>query len=91
MQSHHCPARGQNKAAHNRFLGDYEKLVEIVKRDGPSTTAVLQIKELLGNWLKNHICSVDTNLRKCAGNGSNGCRKTAIPGHRDFQDFRTLF
>jgi hemerythrin-like metal-binding protein len=67
MQSHHCPARGQTKAAHAQFLSDYQKLVETVKRDGPSTTAVLQIKELLGNWLRKHICSVDTKLRDCAG------------------------
>ncbi|MGO8697394.1 MAG: bacteriohemerythrin [Limisphaerales bacterium] len=67
MQNHHCPARGQNKAAHIQFLNDYQKLVETVKQDGPSTTAVLQIKELLGNWLKRHICSVDTKLRACAG------------------------
>jgi hemerythrin len=67
MQSHQCPARGVNKAAHAQFLQDYQKLVETVQRDGPSTTAVLQIKELLGNWLKKHICSVDTKLRTCAG------------------------
>jgi hemerythrin len=40
--------------------------VEIVKRDGASTTAVIQLKEMLGNWLKNHICKVDTQLRGCA-------------------------
>ena len=67
MQTHQCPARGQNKAAHIQFLNDYQKLVETVKRDGPSTTAVLQIKELLGNWLRKHICTVDTKLRDCAG------------------------
>jgi len=86
MQSHHCPARGQNKAAHVQFLRDYETLVEIVKRDGPSTTAVLQIKDLLGNWLKNPICAVDTKLRTCAGNGPHK-RKAAVVSDRDFRDF----
>ena len=84
MQSHHCPARGQNKAAHVQFLRDYETLAEIIKRDGPSTTAVLQVKDLLGNWLKNHICSIDTKLRGCVGNGASACRKAAIPHSRDF-------
>ena len=65
MQEHKCPVRGKNKAAHVQFLKDYESLVEIVKRDGASTTAVIQLKEMLGNWLKNHICRVDTNLRGC--------------------------
>jgi len=65
MEQHQCPVRGKNKAAHIKFLQDFESLVAIVKRDGASTTAVIQLKEMLGNWLKNHICSVDTNLRNC--------------------------
>ena len=40
-------------------------LVEIVKRDGASTTAVIKLKEMLGNWLKKHICNVNTHLRGC--------------------------
>jgi len=87
MQSHQCPARGKNKAAHVQFLRDYEKLVELIKRDGATTTLVLQVKELLGNWLKNHICSVDTQLRACA---TNGCpsRKNPVGARADgFRDF----
>jgi hemerythrin len=87
MQSHQCPARGKNKAAHVQFLRDYEKLVELIKRDGATTTLVLQVKELLGNWLKNHICSVDTQLRACA---TNGCpsRKSPVGARADgFRDF----
>ena len=84
MQSHRCPARGQNKAAHVQFLRDYETLAEIIKRDGPSTTAVLQVKDLLGNWLKNHICAIDTKLRTCVG-GANACKSApAARGSRDF-------
>jgi methyl-accepting chemotaxis protein len=65
MQQHQCPIRGKNKAAHTQFLADYGKLVEIVKDGGASTTAVIQLKEMLGNWLQNHICKVDTHLRDC--------------------------
>ena len=86
MQNHRCPARGQNKSAHIQFLRDYETLAEIIKRDGPSTTAVLQVKDLLGNWLKNHICSIDTKLRTCAGNGSSACGNAAV-GDRGSRDF----
>lgn len=68
MQQHRCPVRGQNKAAHIQFLADYEHLVEIVKRDGPTTSTVIQIKKMLANWLTNHICRVDANLRNCAKN-----------------------
>ena len=87
MQSHRCPARGQNKAAHVKFLGDFGKLVEIVKRDGPSTTAVIQIKELLGNWLQNHICGVDSKLRGCAGHAPRNGGPAAVSGNGDFRDF----
>lgn len=65
MQTHKCPVRGQNKAAHAKFLSDYGELVEMVKKDGVSTGVVLKIKELLGNWLNSHICRVDTKLRSC--------------------------
>jgi hemerythrin len=66
MQEHRCPMRGQNKAAHAQFLKDYGKLAELVQREGASTTLVIQLKEMLGNWLKNHICKVDTSLRQTA-------------------------
>jgi hemerythrin-like metal-binding protein len=66
MDQHQCPVRGKNKAAHAQFLSDYGSLVELVKRDGASTTVVIQLKEMLGNWLNNHICKVDANLRGCA-------------------------
>lgn len=65
MQEHRCPMRGQNKVAHAQFLQDYAKLAEIVQRDGATTTLVIQLKDMLGNWLKNHICKVDTGLRRC--------------------------
>lgn len=66
MQEHRCPMRGQNKAAHAQFLKDYERLAEIVERDGATTTLVLQLKDMLGNWLTNHICKVDSGLRETA-------------------------
>ncbi len=65
MQQHRCPMRGQNKAAHAQFLKDYERLAQLVEAEGASTTLVIQLKEMLGHWLTNHICKVDTSLRKC--------------------------
>ena len=64
MQQHRCPMRGQNKAAHAQFLKDYERLAELVEKEGASTSLVLQLKDMLGHWLTNHICKVDTNLRQ---------------------------
>jgi len=87
MQSHQCPAHGQNKAAHAQFLRDYEKLVELVKRDGATTTLVIQVKELLGNWLKNHICSVDTKLRGCVGMARVHAGRPRFPAAATFRIF----
>ena len=87
MQEHRCPARGQNQAAHVQFLRDYEKLGEIVKRSGPTTTAVIQIKELLGNWLTKHICGTDTKLRSCAGNDCPSRTRSARANGDGFRDF----
>ena len=87
MQQHQCPIRGRNKAAHVQFLSDYGNLVEIVKRDGPSTTAVLKIKELLGNWLNRHICGIDTKLRGCGGHGGPDRKTAAVSGNGGFRDF----
>jgi hemerythrin len=87
MQEHQCPVRGKNKAAHAQFLRDYGCLVETVECDGATTTAVIQVKELLGNWLKNHICGTDTQLRNCVGN-TRQSRKTSVQGNGDgLRDF----
>jgi hemerythrin len=65
MVHHHCPAAGANKEAHARFLQDFQAVLESVKKDGATTTAVLKLREMLGNWLKHHICRTDHQLKKC--------------------------
>lgn len=65
MQEHQCSAQGKNKAAHALFLKEYGELVEMVKNEGASTKAVLKLEQMLGNWLRNHICKIDTTLRTC--------------------------
>jgi hemerythrin-like metal-binding protein len=87
MLNHHCPMRGKNKAAHVQFLNNYRKLAEMIEKNGPTTGAVLQIKQLLGSWLKNHICGVDTSMRACVKNGSNGAHKKAVASNGRGPDF----
>ncbi len=67
MDEHHCPARGQNKAAHVKFLHDYERLAEMVKVNGATTKVAIELKRLLADWLSSHICRIDTKLRECPG------------------------
>ena len=59
------------KAAAEKLEGIIQKysqsVPETVARDGATTTALLELRRMLGNWLENHICTIDRELRKCAG------------------------
>ena len=66
MKQHRCPSFGKNKIAHAQFLRDFGQLYEMVAQEGATTRAVLQLQKMLGDWLRNHVCTVDTGLRQCA-------------------------
>jgi hemerythrin-like metal-binding protein len=91
MDEHRCPSRGQNKAAHAKFLQDYERVVAMVKENGASSKAAIELKRMLGDWLTSHICRIDVALRKCPGaqhsNGSSANHREAIPMEGDFKSF----
>jgi len=65
MDQHHCPAAGKNKAAHAKFLKDYQQLVAMAQSDGATSNLVIQLKQMLADWLATHICKIDANLRGC--------------------------
>jgi hemerythrin-like metal-binding protein len=65
MDQHQCPSRTMNRAAHAKFLNDYTEIVEMVQRNGATTHVALKLKQMLGDWLANHICRIDTGLRQC--------------------------
>lgn len=69
MQQHRCPVAGKNKSAHEKFLKDFKTLSATIHHDGASTKALIQLKEMLADWLQNHICRMDTGLRSCSANG----------------------
>ena len=69
MEEHRCPAKDRNLAAHREFLHRFRKLVADFEAKGESLAVLISLKSLVADWLANHICSVDTNLRKC----SSGC------------------
>ena len=57
------PALAANRAAHNEFR---QKLAEIeawVSHEGASIVEVIALKILLEEWLVNHICTIDVQLR----------------------------
>jgi len=89
MAEHRCPSRGQNKAAHAKFLKDYEQLVVMVKENGASSRVALKLKQMLGDWLTSHICRIDTSLRQCpsAQRSPAANRRNEIPLAGDFKNF----
>jgi hemerythrin len=64
MRRLHCPAADQNKAAHAQFLTDFGMLLDTVKSDGVSTGAIVKLQKMLGDWLRNHVCTIDVRLRE---------------------------
>jgi hemerythrin-like metal-binding protein len=89
MQEHQCPSRDQNKAAHVKFLQDYEQVVAMVQENGANTKVALILKRMLGDWLANHICRIDTGLRNCPANNQAAVakRRGELPMAGDFRDF----
>jgi hemerythrin len=47
-------------------LQDYQQLVAMARDGGASTRLAIQMKNMLADWLTNHICKLDTSLRECA-------------------------
>jgi methyl-accepting chemotaxis protein len=79
MEEHRCPSREQNQAAHAKFLQDYGQLVAMVEENGASTKVALHLKQMLGDWLTNHICRIDNQLRHCAHKGAPVTRQSNAP------------
>lgn len=65
MDQHRCPAAGKNKAAHTKFLSDYQILAAQARAGAATSRLAIQLKQMLADWLAGHICKIDTNLRGC--------------------------
>jgi hemerythrin-like metal-binding protein len=72
MDQHRCPSKGVNKAAHIKFLKTFDELNTNFEAHGPTTSMLLDLRTLVGDWLTTHICSVDTKLRQCPSDRSGG-------------------
>jgi methyl-accepting chemotaxis protein len=65
MTRHQCPAAAQNKAAHAKFLADYQRMMGQAKSGGANTSLAIELKKMLADWLSAHICKIDSQLRDC--------------------------
>lgn len=65
MLEHRCPAARRNKAAHDELRADLARIRARVQADGTDSVDVVHLQQALGNWIRNHICSIDVRLREC--------------------------
>jgi hemerythrin len=72
MREHQCPASAKNKIAHAQFMRDFVQLVQTVTREGATTNAVVRLRQLLGDWLREHICTIDQEMRQCVSPAAKG-------------------
>ncbi len=62
-----CPAAQANKAAHDTLRSEIATIKSRIATGGIQSLDVVQLEKILGDWLRNHICTVDVQLRQCAG------------------------
>ena len=65
MEELNCPAAAANKQAHAQFLSTYSGLRKQFDEAGTWPSLVLQIHDLLSEWLVQHISGIDVQLREC--------------------------
>lgn len=64
MDRYACPAAALNRADHDKFREKLQQLQTWIQIEGSSPVEVVQLKSDLENWLVNHICKVDIQLRE---------------------------
>ena len=63
MANSNCPAAEENKKQHAAFLEAYGKYVERFKTEGYSAMLAYELLRTAQNWIVDHICGTDVNLR----------------------------
>jgi hemerythrin len=53
-------------------MRDFVQLVQTVTREGATTNAVVRLRQLLGDWLREHICTIDQEMRQCVSPAAKG-------------------
>lgn len=67
MTAHRCPAAAANKSAHDKVRADLARIKARIAKDGINSINVVQLELILGNWIRNHIATIDVKLRECVG------------------------
>jgi hemerythrin-like metal-binding protein len=67
MERTHCPAASRNKEAHRKFLAAFRDFMARAKHEGISPGLVRDLQKIATQWLKEHICGIDVQLRMNVG------------------------
>ncbi len=64
MTESRFPGYNVHKAAHERFVRDYEALRKLHEQSGASAAVAIKARSWLTEWLKNHIAGTDQLLAR---------------------------
>ncbi|MBN1122244.1 MAG: hemerythrin family protein [Anaerolineae bacterium] len=65
MEQHRCPAAEANRKAHAQFIEMFGQFYDQWQESEIAPALVRQTYVGLGDWIKNHIMGIDTQLRRC--------------------------
>ena len=63
MSRINSPAQAANRTAHDEFRRKLAEIKAWVRHEGVSMVEVIALKVILEEWLVNHICTIDVQLR----------------------------
>lgn len=64
MTKWHCLAAATNECEHRNFLDAYQNFMERYEREGHSIQLAWKIHDMVEQWIVNHICKIDSQLKK---------------------------
>ena len=65
MERARCPAHEKNKLAHAAFMDVFAKFKAKYLVEGPKPELLKNLQVVAADWIKNHILSVDIQLKAC--------------------------
>ena len=65
MYRYQCPVAGSNKNAHRKFIEFFDQCKMDLETNGYDEATFRKILEFTEQWLKDHICKIDTQLKSC--------------------------
>ena len=68
MLQHRCPVAKKNKDAHTKLIETLSGFQNRYHANGYDHAEASRLVDILEQWLADHICRVDTHLKKCVKN-----------------------